>query len=145
MKHLFLLGLAAALLTSCQQNTAKEQSSEVATSAVSTVASPDAPILTFEKTSHDFGKLKQGLSTAYSFKFKNTGKTPLIIIDATATCGCTIPETPKDPVKPGAEGTIKVIFNSAGKMGIQDKIITVTSNANPAVSEVHLIGEVIQP
>lgn len=144
MKYIFMLGLAGVLFTSCQPNTAKETNSD-ATVVENAIASPDAPILTFEEGSHDFGKLKQGESVQYSFLFKNTGKTPLIITNATATCGCTIPEIPKDPIKPGEEGAIKVIFNSAGKIGIQDKIITVTSNANPAVSEVHLIGEITQP
>lgn len=152
MKYIFMLGLAGVLFTSCQQNTAKENDNTANTAAVSSSmdstavpASADAAVLTFEKASHDFGKLKQGESVQYSFMFKNTGKTPLIIANATATCGCTVPETPKDPIMPGAEGSIKVIFNSTGKMGVQDKVITVTSNANPAVSEVHLIGEVTQP
>jgi hypothetical protein len=66
----------------------------------------------------------------------------LIIKDAVATCGCTKPEWPKTPIKPGEEGEIKVTFNSAGKTGLQDKQITITANTNPAQSMVHLIGEV---
>ncbi len=146
MRKIFLIALAGVVLTACQSNTAKEnESTTVNNEVVATVASADAAILSFEKSSHDFGKIKQGESVQYDFKFKNTGKTPLIISNAVATCGCTVPEPPKDPILPGAEGVIKVVFNSTGKIGIQDKVITVTSNGNPAVNEVHMIGEVVQP
>ena len=148
MNKLIMIVLAGIAFTSCQQNTAKENNTNTAnelSSPVSTTASPDAAILTFEKSSFDFGKIKAGERVQYDFKFKNTGKTPLIIANAVATCGCTVPEPPKDPIMPGAEGVIKVVFNSAGKSGLQDKVITVTSNGNPAVNEVHLIGEVTQP
>ena len=142
-----MIALAGVIFTSCQQNTAQE-SNEAATTehAVSSTSTPaeDAPVLTFEKESHDFGKIKQGETIQYDFKFKNTGKTPLIITNATATCGCTVPEIPKDPILPGAEGSIKVVFDSSGKMGMQDKIITVTSNGNPAINEVHIVGEITQ-
>jgi hypothetical protein len=97
----------------------------------------------FEKESHDFGKIKTGDKVNYDFKFTNTGKSPLIISEAHATCGCTIPEWPKAPVKPGESGIIKVTFNSAGKTGLQDKQITVTANTVPAQTMVHLIGEVL--
>jgi hypothetical protein len=99
----------------------------------------------FENESHDFGKITQGDVVHYDFKFTNTGKSPLIITNATATCGCTTPEYPRDPIKPGSTGVIKVTFNSAGKKGLQDKQITVTANTNPADNMVHLIGEVTLP
>lgn len=148
MKQLFVLGLAAVLLASCHQGTAKQDVKSADSTAMSSgtkVASPDAAILSFEKESFDFGKIKQGEKVHYDFKFKNTGKSPLIISNATATCGCTIPEPPTDPIKPGDEGVIKVVFNSTGKMGMQDKVITITSNGNPNTNQVHLTGEVIQP
>ncbi|WP_432712449.1 DUF1573 domain-containing protein [Pedobacter sp.] len=151
MKQIMMIVMAGVLFTSCQENTAKEPAAvnqaDSANSVVMTTstAAPDAPVLTFAKESYDFGKIKQGEKVQYDFKFTNTGKTPLIISNAVATCGCTIPETPKDPVMPGAEGVIKVVFNSAGKVGVQDKVITVTSNGNPAINEVHLIGEVEEP
>jgi len=97
----------------------------------------------FEKESHDFGKIKQGDKASYDFKFTNNGKSPLIITDAVASCGCTTPEWPKTPVKPGESGLIKVVFNSAGKTGLQDKQITITANTVPAQNMVHLIGEVL--
>ena len=100
-------------------------------------------VLTFEKTTHEFGDVKEnGGPIAYDFKFKNVGKTPLIISDAQASCGCTVPEKPDQPIAPGEEGVIKVVFNSEGKFGKQDKVITITSNANPSTTELHIVGEI---
>ena len=96
----------------------------------------------FDKETHDFGKIKTGDKVTYDFKFTNNGKSPLIIKDAIASCGCTKPEWPTTPIKPGESGAIKVTFNSVGKMGLQDKQITITANTNPAQNLVHLIGEV---
>jgi len=149
MKQIFVLAIVALTFASCQQNTTKTDQpivdSTTSNGATMAPASPDAPILTFEKTTYDFGKIKQGEKVHYDFIFKNSGKTPLIISNATASCGCTVPEPPKDPIQPGAESVIKVIFDSTGKSGIQDKVITVTSNGNPSINEVHLTGEVLAP
>lgn len=160
MKKLFLsLVTAGVLLSACNQTpantaTAANPTDSTATTAVTTdsaAAKPAAttanaaaaPLMKFEKESHDFGKIKQGDKVSYDFKFINTGKSPLIITDAVASCGCTTPEWPKTPVKPGESGLIKVVFNSAGKMGLQDKQITITANTVPAQNMVHLIGEVL--
>jgi len=149
MKQIFVLAIVALTFASCQQTTVKIDppivDSTTSNGAATAPASPDAPILTFEKTTYDFGKIKQGEKVHYDFIFKNTGKTPLIISNATASCGCTVPEPPKDPIQPGAESVIKVIFDSTGKSGVQDKVITVTSNGNPSINEVHLAGEVLAP
>ncbi len=148
MNKFLMIALAGILFASCQQQTAQDNNSETSTgvnSSANATPSPDAPVLTFEKESYDFGKIKQGETVQYSFKFTNTGKTPLIISNATATCGCTVPETPKEPIMPGATASIKVVFDSTGKMGMQDKIVTVTSNGNPAINEVHIVGEITQP
>ncbi len=85
----------------------------------------------FEKSEHDFGKLKQGDVAEYSFKFTNTGKEPLIIENAQGSCGCTVPSYPKEPVAPGASGEILVKFNSAGKSNAQQKTVTLTANTEP--------------
>ena len=146
MKKIFLLAFAAVAFTACQQSkpTAAETAHAETHTETAAVASPDAAVLSFESGMFNFGKIVQGEKVHHEFKFTNTGKSPLIITNATATCGCTIPEPPKEPIKPGESNVIKVVFNSDGKMGMQDKIITVTSNGNPATSEVHLIGEVTE-
>ena len=79
---------------------------------------------------HDFGTLKEGPEATYVFKFKNVGKQPLLITNASASCGCTIPTFEKSPVLPGKTGEIKVVFNTAGKGGQPfNKTIYITSNA----------------
>jgi hypothetical protein len=141
MKKIIIAVVVAISFASCQQN---KNTSTVEDTTAAVVAAPDAAVLTFEKASYDFGQIKQGEKVRYDFKFKNTGKTPLIISNATATCGCTTPDIPKEPISPGKEAVIKVVFDSTGKMGKQDKVVTVTSNGNPSVSQVHLIGSVNQ-
>jgi hypothetical protein len=89
----------------------------------------NGPILTFEKNTHDFGDIYQGDQVAQVFKFTNTGNEPLIITNIQVTCGCTAPEWPRQPIPPGGKGEIKIGFNSAGKMGRQNKTVTVVSNA----------------
>lgn len=143
MKKLFLCTIVAGLLfTACNQPNA--ESSKVAATVADSgaVAATNAPVMKFEKETHDFGKIKQGEKVTYAFKFTNNGQSPLIIKDAVATCGCTKPEWPKTPINPGATGEVKVTFDSAAKMGLQDKQITITANTNPAQNMVHLIGEV---
>ncbi len=85
----------------------------------------------FEKTEHDFGKIKQGDEAETKFKFTNTGKEPLIIENAQGSCGCTVPSYPKEPIAPGATGEILVKFNSAGKSNAQQKTVTLTANTEP--------------
>jgi plastocyanin len=140
IKKLFLGIIAISMLMACNSNQANNQSAD---NGSATTATPgDGPVMKFEKDTHDFGKIKQGDKVTYDFKFTNTGKSPLIIKDAIASCGCTKPEWPHTPVKPGESAAIKVTFNSAAKMGLQDKQITITANTNPAQNLVHLIGEV---
>ena len=102
-------------------------------------------VFKFNEEEFNFGNIKQGESIMHDFEFTNTGKAPLIITNASGSCGCTVPEWPKEPIAPGAKGVIKVTFNSAGKQGVQDKTVTLQSNAlqNPMV--LHLKGNVDRP
>jgi hypothetical protein len=90
--------------------------------------SDDAAILTFAETSHDFGKINAGQKVKHVFKFKNTGKSPLMITKVQPACGCTAPEWTKDPVPPGGSGSVTLEFDSQGRSGIQTKTATVESN-----------------
>lgn len=93
-------------------------------------AKSNGPVITFEKKSHDFGDIYQGDKVEQVFKFTNTGSEPLIITNVQVTCGCTTPKGwPRDPIAPGQKGEITIAFNSAGKMGRQNKVVTVVSNA----------------
>ena len=87
------------------------------------------PVITFEEKSHDFGDIYQGDKVEHTFKFANTGTEPLIITNVQVTCGCTVPAWPRDPIMPGQKSEITVAFNSAGKNGKQNKVVTVVSNA----------------
>jgi len=95
---------------------------------------------------HDFGNLTDQKDAEYTFTFKNSGKTPLIITNASASCGCTVPEFPKDPILPKKTGAIKVTFHTAGKSGPFDKTIFIQSNAPSNVQseryEIHIKGSV---
>lgn len=91
---------------------------------------------------YNFGKVTEGTKVIYDFKFKNTGKKPLVISSAVASCGCTVPEKPEEPIKPGETGILKVVFNSAGHPGPTHKTINVTSNAYPHFPVLLLSGVV---
>ncbi len=113
-----------------------------APTAVAENINPNGPKMVFDQMTHEFGKITQGESVSYEFKFKNTGKEPLIITSASGSCGCTVPDWPKDPIKPGGSASIKVTFNSAGKMGGQDKTVTIVSNATEGTLVLHMKGTV---
>jgi Na+-translocating ferredoxin:NAD+ oxidoreductase RnfG subunit len=145
MKKILVIAAIAIAFTACKQNAkdkVEEKVNSIGTETAPAVLAADAPKFEFEKEIHDFAVIQEGEKVQASFKFKNTGKTPLIITGATATCGCTVPEYPKTPIKPGEEGTIAVVFDSQGKVGMQDKVVTITSNANPQANKLHLVGEV---
>jgi len=86
------------------------------------------PKIKFDTTYHDFGTLIQGEQAAFTFRFKNTGKSELIIYDAFSTCGCTVPSFSKEPLQPGQEGKVEVVFNSEGKRGLQYKSVVLKLN-----------------
>lgn len=85
--------------------------------------------IVFAETLHDFGDITQGDKVTHVFAFENTGTEPLVLNNVLTTCGCTAPSWPRDPIAPGESGEITVTFNSRGKIGMQNKIITVVSNA----------------
>lgn len=86
------------------------------------------PAITFDKDVHDYGNVKQGANGECEFKFTNTGNAPLVITDAKGSCGCTVPEWPKTPIKPGESAVIKVKYDTK-RPGAINKSVTVTSDA----------------
>jgi hypothetical protein len=109
------------------------------------VPSGPLPVIAFEKMEHDFGTIKQGEIVTYTFKFKNAGEGPLIIDNATASCGCTVPTWPKEPVKPNASGEITVQFDSNNKVGQQNKQVTISANTQPNVTQLTIKCNIIDP
>jgi len=105
-------------------------------------AKPAGPQIEFSEVKYDFGSIKQGDVVDHVFKFKNTGTQPLVISNIGVSCGCTTPSWTKEPVQPGKMGTISAKFNSAGKMGMQTKVLTIDSNSAGGSTTVSLVGEV---
>jgi hypothetical protein len=101
--------------------------------------------INFDKKEHDFGKMKQGDQVECVFKVTNTGNEPLIIEEAHGSCGCTVPDYPKEPIPAGQTRDIKVKFNSAGKKGSQTKTVTLTSNTEPLQTILTIKAEVEVP
>jgi hypothetical protein len=147
---LFFVGLM--LIASC--NTGKNQEQEAADIPLDQVGKQpvgqtvipgtdsSGAVLEVENDSYDFGEIKEGEKVEHEFKFTNTGTSPLIISNVQASCGCTTPEYSKNPIAPGKEGMVKVVFNSAGQAGKQHKVVTVSSNASSPNTLLHLRGEV---
>jgi hypothetical protein len=106
-------------------------------------AQESAPVITFKENSKDFGDITQGQQVAHTFVLTNTGKQPLIISNVAATCGCTVPSWPKEPVAPGKSAEIKVSFNSTGKVGKQNSVVRIYSNASEPIEKVSLISNVL--
>ena len=144
MKKIILSIACAAILAACgNQETKQSESAPVAVSTSTATAPADAAAFKFEKESFDFGQISNGEKVSYDFKFTNIGQSPLIITSATATCGCTVPDYPKEPVAPGAEGIIKVVFDSSGKLGMQNKVVTITANTVPEITQLNILGNVV--
>jgi hypothetical protein len=107
--------------------------------------SSDLPILTFDKTEHDFGKIVEGETVSCEFKFTNTGKADLVILNVSTSCGCTVPSYPKNAILPGESGVIKVAFNSHGKRGQQNKNVVVNANTQPTATTLRIKAKVVNP
>lgn len=148
MKKIILSIVAIVILSACNNETKKGTAfgADGVNSASSTETDPaNAAAFKFEKDSYDFGQITEGEKVSYDFSFTNVGENPLIITDAQATCGCTVPDYPRKPIAPGEKGKISVVFSSAGKSGMQNKIVSITANTVPTKTELHLIGDVIKP
>lgn len=149
-QHLLLFLPMVCWLASCNQ---QSNSGKLPTDIVRIDASADKtstpntekPILTFLENTHSFGKIKDGEQVTYSFKFKNTGTADLLIASATASCGCTVPEYPKELIKPNEEASIQVKFDSKGKSGVFEKTVTVIANTEPRENLLTITGEITTP
>ena len=102
------------------------------------------PIVEILESEYDFGEIKQGDKVTHDYKIKNIGNSDLLISSAKGSCGCTVPEWPKEPIKPGEEASIKVTFDSKGKEGKQSKRVTLMTNAIPNVKILTIKGNIVK-
>ncbi|MEO8763998.1 MAG: DUF1573 domain-containing protein [Ginsengibacter sp.] len=130
-----------AVIFSCNIRNTKNKTDVQAANA--TPAFSDSTTVQMIDSVYTFGTVTDGEKVEYSYRFKNTGKNPLIVVSAIASCGCTVPEKPEEPVKPGDTGFLKVVFNSKGRVGEVHKEVTIRSNAYPEFPVLQLIGHVV--
>jgi len=102
----------------------------------------EKPVIEFESTSYDFGKIYEGKPASHEFIFTNKGKVPLVLSNVKPSCGCTTPEWPKEPIMPGQKGKIKAIYNPGNTKGSFGKGISVFSNASPDAVQLTIKGSV---
>ena len=148
---IFFLFITWIILGGCNNREGKE-GSPLSTDIVSNPNTADGttdrsglPLMVFEETEHDFGKILEGETVSFNFKFTNKGKSDLVIADVSSSCGCTVPSYPKTPVRPGEESTIKVIFNSNGRRGYQAKNVIVVANTQPNTTLLRIKAQVVNP
>lgn len=154
----FLLGLGLAL-SACQGEVPVGDSPKVnevrdaaptnadliqnpATADASAQQAQGEAAIEFEETRFHFGTVTAGEVVEHHFPFKNTGNAPLVITEASATCGCTVPERPQTPILPGESSEIRVQFNTEGRSGTQEKRITIVANTTPNRTNLYLQGSI---
>lgn len=145
-------GTVAAAATAAAPSASAAATQPVKPAATQTTPPPPPPApaaaagkttsIKFDESSYNWGSVNEGDKMTHNFKFKNTGTNDLIISDAHGSCGCTVPEWPKEPIKPGKSGEIKVVFDSKGKPGDQQKTVTLTANTEPANTILTIKGAV---
>lgn len=151
MKKSVLLALVIASFSfsACKNSSSETKDINTDMVEVNASASEDTkgnlPEIKFEEEIHDFGKITQGEKISFAFKFKNTGNKNLIISGASGSCGCTVPNYPKEPIPAGGEGKIDVLFNSEGKSGLQEKTVTLITNCEPSTRILKIKTEVVIP
>jgi hypothetical protein len=143
LKHGSFVLISALLFASCDIRNMDKDGQHNHSDKKSETPITDSTSVQVIDTVYNFGKVTDGEKVEYNFRFKNTGKKPLIIQEALASCGCTVPEKPEEPIPPGQIGTIKVVFDSKGRPGVTMKEVTVRSNARPEFTPMKLTGEVV--
>lgn len=135
---LFFAVVAAMGFTSCGEDASnKVQAENVEEAAVRDAQEVVYPEMTFEETEYDFGTIEQGKPVEHVFTFTNTGDAPLVITDATSSCGCTVPSPPKEPIAPGEKGELLVRYNGSGQNQVT-KTINITANTESGKEQLRI-------
>lgn len=138
MKTFLYALICLAFFTGCNSENQSNESGLDAATIETDKPEVKEPKFEFKERVWDFGTITEGERVEHTFKFKNVGEGDLVISNCTASCGCTIPEWPKEPIPPGGEGQIKVEFNSAGKSDAVTKDITIFANTVPVKSTLQI-------
>jgi hypothetical protein len=154
MKLFYLITSASIVLASCQSGDKKQEpaqepaSTELSFEQKNHILQDSANYTTIQwidSTTQNIGKVNEGRIVEVTYRFKNTGTKPLVITEATASCGCTVPEKPEQPIAPGTEGVIKAKFDSNGQHhGEARKTVFVTANTNPQMNYLYFNLEVTE-
>ncbi len=112
--------------------------------ATQATTDPNAPAFKFDTEIIDYGKIDHNSNGVRVFKFKNVGKSPLVISSIKSSCGCTVPKKPKDPIMPGKTGEIEVKY-ATNRVGGFSKMITINSNVPGAPIRLRIKGIVMKP
>ncbi len=153
-----VFSVAALTLSSCKNDAKADSGEKVSNNAkpvdvkpnaannnTNTVPAGPTTTIEFDETTFDFGTVEQGEKVEHTYKFKNTGKEPLIISNAKGSCGCTVPSWPKEPIAPGETGEILVRFDTKGKKNNQNKTVTITANTDPPQTFLKIKGVINAP
>lgn len=142
-KLIFTLGFVASLSTVsfAQEGHSANDGHNHGAATTTTTAPTSLADIKFDKMVHDYGNINQGDNGECVFKFKNTGKEPLIITMCQGSCGCTVPQCPKDPILPGKSGEIKVKYDS-NRIGPISKSVSVQSNAKSGTQTLQIKGNI---
>ncbi|RYZ54854.1 MAG: DUF1573 domain-containing protein [Sphingobacteriales bacterium] len=152
-KSIILLALLTTGFAACNNEQSKETenkdllSTELvnnprSASGSDAVAVGSLATMDFRDSVYDYGTINEGATVSHDFEFTNNGKSPLIISNASGSCGCTVADYPDEPVAPGKSSKITVQFSSKGKTGHQEKSVTLTTNSNRGTHQLFIKGEV---
>lgn len=148
MRRIGICMLLLALLVSCGNNTGTINPSDVVNipaTADGKVNKDNLPVFEFKEELHDFGRIGQGEVVSHVFTFTNMGKSDLVISTAKASCGCTVADYPKFPVKPGEQGEVTIKYDSEGRRGMQTKTLTLIANTDPNTKVLTIKAEIVVP
>jgi Protein of unknown function (DUF1573) len=140
VKKIILVLLVCSAIVSCDMRRKDKIADDAEAQRI--LALKDSTTVQIIDTAYDFKTAAEGEKVIYNYRFKNTGTKPLVIVKATPSCGCTVPEIPEKPILPGETGFIKVAFDSK-TVGPAHKTITVISNAKPEFPPLILTGNVV--
>lgn len=145
--NLILIVLFSIFMVACnapEQNQYTEEPVKKTESIINTDENVSYAEFEFEEEEFDFGEIKDGEVVSHIFKFKNIGEAELIINDAHASCGCTVPSWPKEPIAVGEEGTIEVKFNSKNRIGKNKKTIILLANTKDQRTKISFTATVVK-